>query len=141
MGRQKIEDTGALTRKRMGTFDAEVTTETLKWLDKAGKSGKPFFCWYNSTAIHIWSHPAKKYLQKAVDEGRAEEDVVRARMIEHDELVGSLLKKLEELGVAENTIVIYTTDKQQLPALARRRLRPTAVEGDRWEGGVRVPMS
>ena len=75
-----------------------------------GKGDKPFFCWFNTTAIHIWSHPPKKYVQKAVDEGRAEEDVVRAKMIEHDEQVGVLLKKLEELGVDDNTIVIYTTD-------------------------------
>ena len=68
------------------------------------------FVWFNSTAIHIWSHPADKYVQMAVDEGRAEEDVVRARMIEHDEHVGALLKKLEDLAVANNTIVVYTTD-------------------------------
>ena len=84
--------------------------QTLKWLDKHGKGDKPFFCWFNSTAIHIHSHPPQKYIQMAVDEGRAEEDVVRAKMIEHDEQVGSLLKKLDELGVADNTIVIYTTD-------------------------------
>ena len=110
VGKQKIEDIGKLTRKRMETVDAEVTAETLKWLDKHGKSDKPFFCWYNSTAIHIRSRPAQKYIQMAVDEGRPEEDVVRARMIEHDELVGSLLKKLKELGIDDNTIVIYSTD-------------------------------
>ena len=110
VGKQKIEDTGKLTRKRMETVDGEVLGQTLKWLDKHGKSDKPFFCWYNSTAIHIRSRSPQKYIQMAVDEGRPEEDVVRARMIEHDELVGSLLKKLDELGVADNTIVIYTTD-------------------------------
>ena len=71
VGKQKIEDTGALTRKRMETFDQEVTDETLKWLDKHGKSDKPFFVWFNSTAIHIWSHPNPKFVQMAVDEGRA----------------------------------------------------------------------
>jgi len=142
VGKQRIEDTGPLTRKRMETIDAEVTTETLKWLDKAAKSGKPFFCWYNSTAIHIWSHPTKKYLQRAVDEGRAEEDVVRARMIEHDELVGSLLKKLEDLGVADNTIVIYTTDNgNELLLWPDGGYAPFRGEkGTTWEGGVRVPM-
>src|SRR6516165_8195322 len=89
VGRQKIEDTGPLTRKRMETFDAEVLAETMKWLDKS--SGKPFFLWFNTTAIHVWSHPNPKYVQMAVNEGRAEEDVVRARMIEHDEQVGALL--------------------------------------------------
>ena len=110
VGRQKIENTGMLTRERMKTFDAEVLQHTLNWLDRNGKSDKPFFCWFNTTAIHIWSHPQKQYIQKAVDEGRAEQDVVRAKMIEHDEQVGVLLKKLDDLGVADNTIVVYTTD-------------------------------
>ncbi|RPH70947.1 MAG: arylsulfatase [Myxococcaceae bacterium] len=142
VGKQRIEDTGPLTRKRMETFDQEVTNETLKWLDKVGKGGKPFFCWYNSTAIHIWSHPTKKYVQRAVDEGRAEEDVVRARMIEHDEQVGSLLKKLEEFGVADNTIVIYTTDNgNELLLWPDGGYAPFRGEkGTTWEGGVRVPM-
>ncbi len=141
VGKQKLEDTGPLTRKRMETFDNEVTVETLKWLDKNGKGDKPFFCWYNSTAIHIRSHPSAKYLQMAVDEGRPEEDVVRARMIEHDELVGSLLKKLDELGVADNTIVIYTTDNgNELMLWPDGGYAPFRGEkGGTWEGGVRVP--
>jgi arylsulfatase len=142
VGKQRIEDTGKLTRKRMEIFDAEVTAETLKWLDRTVKSGKPFFCWYNSTAIHVWSHPNPKYVQKAVDEGRAEQDVTRARMIEHDELVGSLLKKLEELGIADNTIVIYTTDNgNELMYWPDGGYSPFRGEkGTTWEGGVRVPM-
>ncbi len=94
----------------METFDAEVLAETLKRMDAHVKDRKPFFLWFNSTAIHIWSRPNPKYVQWAVNEGRAEADVVRARMIEHDEQVGALLKKLEDLGVADNTIVVYTTD-------------------------------
>ena len=142
VGKQRIEDTGPLTRKRMETFDQEVTNETLKWLDKNGKSGKPFFCWFNTTAIHIWSHVTPKYLQRAVDEGRAEQDVVRAKMIEHDEQVGSLLKKLDELGVADNTIVIYTTDNgNELLLWPDGGYAPFRGEkGTTWEGGVRVPM-
>jgi arylsulfatase len=142
VGKQRIEDTGSLTRKRMETFDQEVTDETLKWLDKHGKGDKPFFVWYNSTAIHIWSHPTKKYIQRAVDEGRAEEDVVRARMIEHDDQVGSLLKKLEELGIADNTIVVYTTDNgNELMFWPDGGYAPYRGEkGTTWEGGVRVPM-
>jgi len=142
VGKQRIEDTGPLTRKRMETFDQEVTNETLKWLDKTAKSGKPFFCWFNTTAIHIWSHVTPKYLQRAVDEGRAEQDVVRAKMIEHDEQVGSLLKKLDELGVANNTIVIYTTDNgNELLLWPDGGYAPFRGEkGTTWEGGVRVPM-
>jgi arylsulfatase A-like enzyme len=110
VGKQRIENTGALTRKRMETFDSEVLDHTLAWLDKQGKGDAPFFCWFNTSACHVWSHPQQKYVQMAVDEGRAEEDVFRAKMIEHDEHVGVLLKKLEDMDVADNTIVLYTTD-------------------------------
>jgi arylsulfatase A-like enzyme len=141
VGKQKIEDTGPLTRKRMETFDGEVLDQTLGWLDRTAKSDKPFFLWFNTTAIHIWSHPQKKYVQKAVDEGRAEEDVVRAKMIEHDEHVGALLKKLEDLGVADNTIVVYTTDNgNELMMWPDGGYAPFRGEkGTTWEGGVRVP--
>ena len=142
VGKQKIENTGMLTRKRMETFDSEVLEHTLNWLDKNGKGDKPFFCWFNTTACHIWSHPQHKYLQKAVDEGRAEEDVYRAKMLEHDEHVGVLLKKLEELGVADNTIVLYTTDNgNELIMWPDGGYAPFRGEkGTTWEGGVRVPM-
>ncbi len=142
IGKQKIENRGQLTRKRMETFDQEVTEATLKYLDKVGKGDKPFFVWYNTTAIHIWSHPNNTYVQKAVDEGRAEEDVVRAKMLEHDAQVGSLLKKLEELGVADNTIVIYSTDNGfELMMWPDGGYAPFRGEkGTSWEGGFRVPM-
>ncbi len=142
VGKQKIEKKGALTRKRMETFDQEVTDATLKYLDKVGKGDKPFFVWYNTTAIHIWSHPTNKYVQMTVNEGRAEEDVVRAKMLEHDEQVGSLLKKLDELGVADNTIVIYSTDNgvetMMWPDGGMGPFR--GEKGTSWEGGFRVPM-
>ena len=141
VGKQKIEDTGKLTRKRMETFDSEVLGETLKWMDKTGKTGKPFFLWFNSTAIHVWSHPNPKYVQMAVNEGRAEEDVVRARMIEHDEHVGAILKKLEDLGAGDNTIVVYTTDNgNEFIFWPDGGYSPFRGEkGTTWEGGVRVP--
>jgi arylsulfatase len=142
MGRQRVENTGMLTRKRMETFDGEVLAETVKYLDKVGPTGKPWFVWFNSTAIHIWSHSPLKYIQKAVDEGRAEEDVVRAKMIEHDEQVGVLLKKLDDMGVADNTIVVYTTDNgYELLFWPDGGYAPFRGEkGTTWEGGVRVPM-
>jgi arylsulfatase A-like enzyme len=143
VGKQKIQNTGPLTRKRMETFDAEVLGHTLKWLDKAGKAkDKPFFLWFNSTAIHIHSRSPKKYIQMAVNEGRGEEDVVRAKMIEHDEQVGSVLKKLYDLGIAENTIVVYTTDNgYELMLWPDGGYAPFRGEkGSTWEGGVRVPM-
>jgi len=141
VGKQKIENTGPLTRKRMEAFDGEVLDMTLQYLNKVGKGDKPFFVWFNTTATHIWSHPTKKYVQMAVDEGRAEEDVIRAKMIEHDEQVGALLKKLEELGVADNTIVIYSTDNGVETMLwPDGGMGPFRGEkGTSWEGGFRVP--
>ncbi|HEY7799631.1 MAG TPA: arylsulfatase [Hyphomonadaceae bacterium] len=141
VGKQKIKDTGPLTRKRMLTIDSEVTEKALDWLNRAGKGNKPFFCWYNTTACHIWSHSPKKYIQKAVDEGRAEEDIYRAKMLEHDELVGKLLRKLKELGVEDNTIVMYSTDNgNELLYWPDGGYAPYRGEkGTTWEGGVRVP--
>jgi arylsulfatase A-like enzyme len=141
VGKQKIEKDGQLTRKRMETFDGEVLDVTLKYLDKVGKGDKPFFVWFNTTAVHIWSHPTPKYIKKAVDEGRAETDVVRAKMIEHDEQVGTLLRKLDELGVTDNTIVVYSTDNGfELLFWPDGGYSPFRGEkGTTWEGGVRVP--
>lgn len=141
VGKQKIENTGLLTRKRMETFDGEVLEKTLDFLDRAGKDDKPFFCWFNSTAIHIWSHSPKEYIQKAVDEGRAEEDVARAKMIEHDEHVGVLLAKLKEMGIDDNTIVVYTTDNgNEMMFWPDAGYAPFRGEkGTSWEGGLRVP--
>jgi len=141
IGKQRIQDTGPLTRKRMVAFDQEVTDETLKYLDRVGKGDKPFFVWFNSTAIHIWSHPNPKYVQMAVDEGRAEEDVVRAKMLEHDKQVGSILKKLKDLGIDSNTIVIYSTDNgNEFLFYPDGGYAPFRGEkGTTWEGGLRVP--
>ncbi|MCL1634795.1 arylsulfatase [Luteimonas sp. SX5] len=141
VGKQKIKDTGPLTRKRMETFDGEVVEKTLDWLDRVGKGDKPFFCWFNTTAIHIHSHSPKKYIQMAVDEGRAEEDVVRAKMLEHDEQVGQLLAKLKALGVDDNTIVFYSTDNgNELMLWPDGGYAPFRGEkGTTWEGGLRVP--
>ena len=142
VGKQKIENTGPLTRKRMETFDQEVTDATLNYLDRVGKGDKPFFVWFNTTAIHVWSHPQNKYLQQAVDEGRAEQDVVRAKMLEHDAQVGSILKKIKDLGIEDNTIVIYTTDNgNELIFWPDGGYAPFRGEkGTTWEGGFRVPL-
>ena len=141
VGKQKIVKDGQLTRKRMETFDSEVLDFTLKHLDKVGKSDKPFFVWFNTTAIHVWSHPQNKYVQQAVAEGRTEGDVVRAKMLEHDEQVGALLKKLKDLGIEDNTIVVYSTDNgNELVFWPDGGYAPFRGEkGTTWEGGLRVP--
>lgn len=142
VGKQKIENTGMLTRERMETFDGEVLDKTLDYLDRKGKDDKPFFVWFNTTAIHIWSHSPNKYIQMAVDEGRAEEDVVRAKMLEHDEQVGKLIQKLKDLGQYDNTIIVYSTDNgNELMMWPDGGYAPFRGEkGTTWEGGVRVPM-
>jgi arylsulfatase A-like enzyme len=142
VGKQKIENTGPLTRKRMETFDGEVLDKTLDYLDRNGKADKPFFVWFNTTATHIWSHSPEKYIQMAVDEGRSETDVYRAKMLEHDEQVGAILKKLDDLGVADNTIVVYTTDNgNELMMWPDGGYAPFRGEkGTTWEGGLRVPL-
>ena len=139
VGKQKFENTGMLSRKRMETFDSEVLGHTLNWLDR--NKDKPFFCWFNSTAIHVWSHPQEKYVRMAVAEGRTEGDVVRAKMLEHDEHVGALLKWLDDNNLADNTIVIYTTDNgNELLFWPDGGYAPFRGEkGTTWEGGVRVP--
>jgi arylsulfatase A-like enzyme len=141
IGKQKIENTGMLTRERMATFDEEVLGHTLTWMDKQKGNNKPLFLWFNTTAIHIWSHPQKKYTQMAVDEGRGEEDVVRAKMLEHDEQVGKILAKIKEMGIEDNTIVIYSTDNgNELIMWPDGGYAPFRGEkGTTWEGGLRVP--
>ena len=141
VGKQKIENTGMLTRKRMETFDGEVLGHTLTWMDKQKGGSKPMFLWFNSTATHVWSHSPQKYIQMAVDEGRAESDVYRAKMIEHDEQVGKILDKIKEMGIEDNTIIIYSTDNgNELIMWPDGGYAPFRGEkGTTWEGGVRVP--
>jgi arylsulfatase A-like enzyme len=142
VGKQKVENTGFLTRKRMETFDAEVLDKTLDWMDRQKGSDKPMFLWFNTTAVHIWSHPQHKYVEQAVKEGRAEEDIYRARMLEHDEHVGKILGKIKEMGIDDNTIIVYTTDNgNELMLWPDGGYAPFRGEkGTTWEGGLRVPM-
>ena len=142
MGKQRCEDTGALTRERMKTVDGEFLKAAETFIESSVKEDKPFFVWFNPTRMHIWTHVPQEYMQKAVDEGRPEIDVYRAGMIQHDEEIGALLKKLDDLGVADNTIVIYSTDNgYELMFWPDGGYSPFRGEkGTTWEGGVRVPM-
>jgi arylsulfatase A-like enzyme len=135
-GKQKCEDTGPLTKKRMETVDEEITKGALDFMDKAHKDGKPFFVWWNSTRMHIWTH------LKPESQGKTGLGVYPDGMVEHDGQIGQLLKKLDDLGIADNTIVMYSTDNG-----AEQMSWPdggtTVFRGEKntqWEGGYRVPM-
>jgi arylsulfatase A-like enzyme len=135
-GGQKITDTGPLTKKRMETIDEEITAGALAWMEKQAKAEQPFFLWYNSTAMHFRTHLADK------NRGKSGQDDYSDRMVTHDEQVGELLKKLDELGIADNTIVMYSTDNgpenDTWPDGANTPFR--SQKDTNWEGGWRVPL-
>ena len=131
----RIEDTGALTRKRMETVDEDVTARTLGFMEKAVKADKPFFIWWNSTRMHVFTH------LKPESEGKTGLGVFADGMVEHDGMVGQLLDKLKELGVENNTIVMYSTDNGA-EVFTWPDGGTTMFRGEKatqWEGGFRVP--
>jgi arylsulfatase len=134
-GGQRIEDTGPLTRKRMETIDDEVTEEALRFIEEAHKVGKPFFVWYNTAAMHFRTHRAEKH------KGKSGQGFYNDVMVAHDEDIGRMLSKLDELGIAENTIVMYSTDNgahyNSWPDAAITPFR--SEKNTNWEGGWRVP--
>ncbi len=103
-GKQRCEDTGPLTKKRMETVDEEVLAETAKFIDKSQQAGKPWFVWFNTTRMHIHTH------LKPESQGKTGLGIAPDGMVEHDGHIGQLLKKLDDLRIADNTIVIWTTD-------------------------------
>ena len=134
-GGQKIEDTGPLTKKRMETVDDETTAAALKFIDKAHEEGKPFFVWWNTTAMHFRTHCAEKHKGKS---GQGDYNDV---MVAHDENVGIMLDKLDELGIADDTIVMYSTDTgPHFNSWPDAGITPFRSEKNtNWEGGWRVP--
>ncbi len=134
-GGQTIKDTGPLTKKRMETIDEEITTAALGWMEKQAKADKPFFLWYNSTAMHFRTHLAAK------NRGKSGQDDYSDRMVTHDEQIGQMLDKLDELGIADNTIVMYSTDNgpenDTWPDAANTPFR--SQKDTNWEGAWRVP--
>ncbi len=131
----KIEDTGPLTKKRMETIDDEITKAALEFMDRSHKAGKPFFVWWNSTRMHVWTHLKKE------SEGKTGLGVYADGMVEHDGHVGQLLKKLEELGILDNTIIMYSTDNGA-EVLSWPDGGTTPFRGEKatnWEGSFRVP--
>ncbi len=136
-GTQRIEDTGRLTTKRMETMDEEITAGALGFIEAQAKADKPFFCWYNSTKMHIWTH-----LKDGV-KGKTGLGVYPDGMVEHDRQVGELLDKLDELKIADNTIVMYSTDNGA-EELSWPDGGATPFRGEKdtnWDGGWRVPCA
>ena len=136
-GTQKIEATGPLGKKRMETIDEEVTKEALRFMEEAKKEDKPFFLWWNSTRMHINTH------LKAESQGITGLGTYPDGMVEHDGHVGQMLDKLKELGLEDNTIVMYSTDNGA-EAFSWPDGGTTPFRGEKntnWEGGYRVPCA
>jgi arylsulfatase A-like enzyme len=138
IGRQTIDDTGPLTRKRMETIDDETSAAAMEFMERQVKAGRPFFLWMNSTRMHFRTHVRAEHRDKPGLTARTE---YADGMIEHDAMVGTLLKKLDDLGIANNTIVIYTSDNgahaNTWPDGAVTPFR--SEKATNWEGAFRVP--
>ena len=136
IGKQRIEDTGPLTKKRMETVDEEFTASALDFIDRAHADDKPFFVWWNATRMHVFTH------LKSESEGKTGLGIYPDGMVEHDGHVGQLLDKLDELGIADDTIVVYSTDNGA-EVMTWPDGGATPFRGEKatnWEGGFRVPM-
>ena len=130
-----IQDTGPLNRKRMETVDEDFLASALTFMDKAHAADRPFFIWHNSTRMHVWTR------LKASSQGRSGYGLYADGMMELDEQVGQLLKKLDDLGIADNTIVVFSTDNgAEVVTWPDGGTIPFHGEkGTTWEGGFRVP--
>lgn len=136
-GTQKIEDTGPLTRKRMETIDDDIADRSVKFIEERNKSGKPFFVWVNFTHMHFRTHTKPESAGQA---GRWQSPY-HDTMIDHDRNVGTILNKLDELGIAGNTIVMYGTDNgPHMNSWPDGGMTPFRNEkNSNWEGAFRTP--
>jgi arylsulfatase A-like enzyme len=138
IGKQTIEDTGPLTRKRMETIDDETSDAAVDFIKRQATANKPFFCWMNTTRMHFRTHVRAEHRDKP---GLAARTEYADGMIEHDETVGKLLKTLDDLGSVNDTIVLYTTDngphENSWPDGAMAPFR--SEKATNWEGAFRVP--
>jgi len=132
----KIEDTGPLNTARMPTVDEEFLAAAKDFIQRQTKAGKPFFVWFNTTRMHVFTHLKKESI------GKTGKGIHADGMVEHDGMIGELLDLLDELKIADNTIVLYTTDNGAEIALwpdgAMTMFR--GEKGSTWEGGFRIPM-
>ena len=135
VGKQTIKDTGPLTKKRMETIDEEVTAHAIDFMERATKADKPFFIWWNASRMHVFTHLKKE------SKGKTGLGIYADGMVEHDGHVGQLLAKLKELGIDDNTIVMYSSDNGaeffNWPDGGTTMFR--GEKNTQWEGGYRVP--
>jgi len=138
IGKQTIEDTGALTNKRMETIDDETSAAAIDYMKRQHDANKPFFVWMNTTSMHLRTHVRPEHRGR-YPHGDSE---YLDGMIEHDDTVGSLLEALDDMGIANDTIVVYTTDNgphmNTWPDGAMTWFR--SEKNTNWEGAFRVPM-
>ena len=135
VGMQVIEDTGPLTKKRMETVDEEFIAAALDFMERKTTAETPWLCYVNTTRMHVWTH------LKPASEGKTGLGVYPDGMVELDGYVGQLLDKLDELGVADNTVVVFTTDNgAEVMSWPDGDATPFRGEKDtNWEGGWRIP--
>src|SRR5262249_41011628 len=139
IGKQRIEDAGTLYPKRMETVDDEILDNSLKFMDKARKDGKPFFVWLNPTRMHVITHLSEKYENMRTPEnGWSEEE---AGMAQLDDVVGSVMKYLKDNGIEDNTIVVFSTDNgaENFTWPDGGQTPFAGGKGMALEGGFRVP--
>ncbi len=136
-GGQTIEDTGPLSKKRMETIDDEVLVKAKDFIDRQVKADVPFFVWCNATHMHFRTHPKPESIGQS---GRWQSEYHDV-MIDHDKFVGELLDYLDELGITDNTIVMYSTDNgPHMNSWPDAGMTPFRGEKNtNWEGAFRVP--
>ncbi len=138
VGKQKIKDTGPLTKKRMETCDDEFVAAATDFIKRQNKAGKPWFVWLNTTHMHLFTHTKKRSLGQA---GRWQSPY-HDTMIDHDKNVGQMLDLLDELGIAEDTFVQYSTDngphRNSWPDGGMTPFR--SEKNTNWEGAFRIPL-
>lgn len=137
VGKQRIEDTGPLTKKRMETVDDETSAAAIDFIKRQNAAGKPFFVWWNGTRMHLRTHVRAENRGKYT---HGDSEYIDG-MIEHDITVGTLLKALDDLGIADNTIVVYSTDNgPHMNSWPDGAMTPFRSEKNtNWEGAFRVP--
>lgn len=139
VGKQVCKDTGPLTKKRMETIDDDIVARAVEFMTRQSKAGKPFFVWINSTHMHLRTHTKPESLGQS---GRWQSPYHDA-MIDHDKNVGTVLKALDELGIANNTFVLYSTDNgPHMNTWPDGAMTPFRNEkNSNWEGAYRVPLA